>query len=309
MEFYKKSILIRPRDLNLKYIKSHVMVPSPLRISDRKYRIYFSSRNYKNQSLIFYFDLKIGKDVKILNISKKPVLNIGSLGSFDDNGVTPCSLVRKNKNVIYLYYIGWKPRSTTRYSLMPGLAISKDNGKNFKRYSRAPILNLTNREPYSILTGPYVLKIKKIWHMWYVSCEKWVSPDIPIYNIKYAHSKDGKSWIQKGKICLDTKPDERAVARPVVYYKNNKFHMIYSYEKRKGKLKQVPSYKIGYAISSNGLNWRRNDKFFNIQPSKKGWDSQMIAYGVLLETKKNTILMYNGNGYGKYAIGYAKLKE
>ena len=40
---------------------------------------------------------------------------------------------------------------------MSGLAISKDNGNNF-RFSKAPILKLTDKEPYSILTAPYVLK-------------------------------------------------------------------------------------------------------------------------------------------------------
>jgi predicted GH43/DUF377 family glycosyl hydrolase len=309
MKYVKKGILFTYKDLKLNYIKSHAMVPSPLKIEEGVYRIYFTSRNQKNQSLIFFFDLDINNGIKILRKSKKPVLKPGLLGSFDDNGVTPCSLVRVNKKTIYMYYIGWKPRSTTRYSLMPGLAISRDNGITFKRYSRAPILSLSDREPYSILTGPYVLNFNNKWHMWYVSCEKWVTPDIPIYNIKYAFSKDGKTWHQTGKICLNTKKNERAVARPVVYLNDNKFSMIYSYEYRKGKKKQTPSYKVGYATSKNGLSWKRFDDHFKIYPSKTGWDSQMVAYGVILYSKNNTIFLYNGNNYGEYAIGYAKLEK
>ena len=122
---------------------------------------FFCGRNIKNQSLIGYFDIDL-KYPKILNISKKPVLELGSLGAFDDNGVTASCPVRISKNKIYLYYIGWKPKSTTRYSLMTGLAISNNNGKTFKRFSKAPILKLTNREPYSILTAPFVLKEKII---------------------------------------------------------------------------------------------------------------------------------------------------
>jgi len=309
MKFIKKGVLMTPKDLKLNYIKSHVMVPSPLKISEHVYRIYFSSRNKQNQSLIFFFDLDIKKKIKILKISRKPVLKPGLLGAFDDNGVTACSLVRINKRTIYMYYIGWKPRSTTRYSLMPGLAISNDNGKTFKKFSKAPILSLTNREPYSILTGPYVLKHKNKWHMWYVSCEKWETPDIPIYNIKYASSKDGKKWKQTEKVCINTRKRERAVARPVVFHENNKFFMIYSYEPRKGKLKQVPSYRVGMAQSKDGFKWKRNDNYFKINTSKKGWDSKMVAYGVLLKSKNNTIFLYNGNDYGKNAIGYAKLEN
>ena len=77
------------------------------------------------------------------------------------------------KKLVYLYYIGWKPKSTTRYSLMTGLAISKNDGRSFKRYSRSPILKLTNKEPFAILTAPYVMRIKKNkWFMWYVSCNE-----------------------------------------------------------------------------------------------------------------------------------------
>jgi len=35
----------------------------------------------------------------------------------------------------------------------------------------------------------------------------------------------------------------------------------------------------------------------------------MVAYGVTLSSKKNTIFLYNGNNYGEYAIGYAKLES
>jgi len=54
MKFIKKGVLMTPKDLKLNYIKSHVMVPSPLKISEHVYRIYFSSRNKQNQSLIFF---------------------------------------------------------------------------------------------------------------------------------------------------------------------------------------------------------------------------------------------------------------
>ena len=137
MNYVKKGILFTYKDLKLNYIKSHAMVPSPLKMKEGVYRIYFTSRNKKNQSLIFYFDLDIRDEVKIIKISKKPIFKPGLLGSFDDNGVTPCSFVRLNSKTVYMYYIGWKPRSTTRYSLMSGLAISNDNGITFKRYSRS----------------------------------------------------------------------------------------------------------------------------------------------------------------------------
>ena len=86
---------------------------------------------------------------------------------------------------------------------MTGLAISKNNGLNFKRYSRSPILKLTNKEPFSILTAPYVMRIKKNkWLMWYVSCNEWVNENYPKYDIKLAVSKNGKNWLQDGKAAI-----------------------------------------------------------------------------------------------------------
>ena len=127
---------------------------------------------------------------------------ISGQGAFDDNGVTASCIV-DNEGEKFLYYIGWKPRSTTRFGLMTGLAISDDGGETFRRYSRAPILKLTDREPYWILTAPFVLKDESDWKMWYVSCEGWIHADLPTYNIKLATSNDGINWEQTGKVCLD----------------------------------------------------------------------------------------------------------
>ncbi len=233
-----------------------------------------------------------------MNKSKEPSLSPGELGCFDDNGVTPSCIIKNGKE-IFLYYVGWKPRSTTRYSLVAGLAISKNNGKTFIRYSRSPILNLTNREPFSVLTAPWVIKKNGIWKMWYVSGEVWIHPDLTRYNIKYAYSKNGKKWVQTGKICIKLKSNERAIARPCVFYENNFYHMIYSYETFKQK------YRLGYAKSKNGIDWIRKDKNFKFTVSKSGWDSEMVEYGSITKYDKKIYMFYNGNKYGKDGIGLA----
>ena len=224
----------------------------------------------------------------------------GELGAFDDNGVTASCLVKVGK-LTYLYYIGWKPKSTTRYSLMTGLAISKNNGKTFKRYSRSPILKLTDKEPFSILTAPYVMRIKKNkWFMWYVSCNEWVNKDYPKYDIKIALSNDGKNWQQKGLTSIRLKKKERAVARPSVLYEDGIYKMWFCYEKKVGR------YKIGYAESKNGIKWKRNDKKANVNLGKKDdWDDKMIAYPHVITHNKKKYMFYNGNNYGQDGVGLA----
>ena len=132
MKWIKQGLIASPKQFKLKWWNSYGMDPCTLKLSGNLYRVFFCGRNKKNISMIGYFDYDLKKH-KIKKISKEPVLKPGELGAFDDNGVTASCLI-KVKKLVYLYYIGWKPKSTTRYSLMTGLAISKNDGRSFKRY-------------------------------------------------------------------------------------------------------------------------------------------------------------------------------
>ena len=293
----KKGIIYKPQKVFF-WNQSHAMLPTPMRLKKNIFRIFFASRNKKNQSHISFIDYDLKKN-KIIYSHIKPCLKPGKLGAFDDNGVVPSSII-KYQNKIFLYYVGWKPQSTTRYSLISGLAISKNNGLSFKRYSQAPILNPNSKEPYLILTAPSVVKEKKNWKMWYVSCERWKNKNYPIYNIKYAFSKNGKHWIQTGKVCIKLKKNERAVARPTVIKIKKKYCMWYCKENNVGK------YIIGFATSKNGLDWLRKDDYAGIAKSRKGWDSKMITYPSVIFHKNKYYMLFNGNNYGEDGFGIAE---
>ena len=116
-------LIIKPKIKN--GAKTHCMLPTPYKLSENRYRIFFfGTRNGDNQSSITFADIVFGKKIKILNSPVSPSLSYGSLGNFDDNGVLPSSIIKKNRDIL-MYYIGWQPRVTTRYSLIAGLAISK----------------------------------------------------------------------------------------------------------------------------------------------------------------------------------------
>ena len=302
MKWKKLGQIITPEKVNREWMVTHAMDPTVDHIEGDLFRFYFCGRNTENQSLIGYVDIDINDPTKILRSPVEPTLGLGSLGAFDDNGVTASCIVN-HEGKKFLYYIGWKPRSTTRFGLMTGLAISEDGGENFYRYSKAPILNLTDREPYSILTAPYVLKDEKEWKMWYVSCEGWIHADLPTYNIKLATSQDGIKWEQDGIVCLDFKNEEEtALARPCVQKDNGIYRMWLSYK----TLSQA--YRIGYAESEDGINWERMDDIVGITTSVDGWDSEMIEYPYVFEHKGIKYMAYNGNGYGINGAGLAVLE-
>lgn len=276
---------------------THATVPFAENIGGDLYRIYFSGRDRLNRSLIGYVEVNINEPEKILYITEKPVLGLGALGCFDDNGVTP-SWVVNHDDKKYLYYIGWNKGSTVRMALIAGLAVSQDGGKSFTRVSRGPLLERTDAEPYSILTAPCVLIENGIWRMWYVSGVEWVDRDTPRYNIKYAESKDGIKWDRRGVVCIDFRwPEENALARPCVLKESDLYQMWYSY---KGE-----DYRIGYAESKDGITWERKDEEAGIDISDSGWDSEMIEYAFVFKHKGRRYMLYNGNDYGKEGIGYA----
>ena len=298
MKWVKHGLVIEPKH-NRCWMLAYAMLPVAEHLREDLFRVYFSGRDKHNRSLIGYADIDINAPSTILEIPEQPVLGLGELGCFDDNGVTP-SWIINHQNKKYLYYIGWNPRSTVRMKLFAGLAISHDDGKSFTRYSRVSILERTHREPF-LNTAPCVLKEDGLWRMWYVSGIEWVNPDLPRYNIKYAESRDGKAWKRDGHVCIDFKKGENALARPCVLREDGLYKMWYSY---KGE-----AYRIGYAESRDGLAWERKDEEAGIDISDKGWDSQMIEYAFVFNHKDRKYMLYNGNDYGKGGIGLAIMQE
>jgi hypothetical protein len=302
MNWTKKGLIIEPQK-GLWWMQSHAMLPTAEQIQDDIFKIYFSGRDTQNRSQIGFATVNV-KDgsIELLEISSDPVFTIGERGCFDDNGVTP-SCVIKNGDKLHLYYIGWNSGSTTiRLSLIAGLAISDDNGQTFRRNSRAPLLDRTDVEPFTIMTAPFVLKDDKCWRMWYVSCIGWIDKDNPKYNLKYAESEDGIVWKRDGVVCIDLDDKETALARPCVLKENGRFKMWFSYKD------PAIGYRIGYAESENGKDWKRLDEIAGINVSKNGWDSNMIEYSFVFDHDGYRYMLYNGNNYGAYGIGYAIIK-
>ena len=82
--------------------------------------------------------------------------------------------------------------------------------------------------------------------------------------------------------------------------------MWYSYRKTDDyRNNKDNSYRIGYAISNDGIIWERNDKMAGIDVSDSGWDSEMIEYPYVIKRNGKLLLFYNGNGFGQSGIGCA----
>jgi len=310
MTWIKKGLIFKPSGKN-EYFKSQASIPVVNQVDNNVMRIYFSSRDNSNRSLPTFIEVEADNPKNILYVHNEPILPLGKLGTFDDNGIMPSWIVNVN-NKKYLYYIGWNPQVTVSYRLSIGLAISEDGGLNFQKYSEGPICDRSIEEPF-FNTAPCVIKEDRIWKMWYVSCTSWKiisrRPE-PRYHIKYAESEDGIHWGKKGIVCIDFSYAEEAIGRPCVYLENNLYKMIYCYRSLKDyRTNSKRSYKFGYAESKDGLTWQKFHNKLGFEISKSGWDSEMVEYCYVLDYKNLKYLFYNGNKFGKTGFGYAILDK
>lgn len=250
MKWIKKGLIFKPEGQH-EWVMTHAMLPVADHISGDLYRILFSGRDKFNRSLTGYVEIDINNPQKILKLSHEPILALGSLGAFDDNGVSPTWMVN-HQGVKYLYYFGWNKGSLVRAAEVSGLAISRDGGNSYQRFSRAPVIDRTDAEPYQILVISCILVEHGVWRMWYDSADEWQTPELPRYNIKYAESTDGIQWVRKGIVSVDYKSsDESRVSRASVIKEDGLYKMWHCYAMNSGGIKWGTQSPLT-AISSNG---------------------------------------------------------
>ncbi len=296
---WRKCGLVVVPNPQLWWWQTHAMLPTPEMLSPSLCRIYFSGRNSKNQSHIGWVEIDLREPTKITRYCTEPVLGPGELGCFDDNGVTPSSVLH-HAGKVFLYYIGWTPGSTVRMNLFGGLALSHDSGKTFKRHSEAPVIERCKVNPY-LNTAPMVIREGNVWRMYYVAGTEWRHRDLPRYNIQYAESNDGVHWNRTGHVAIPFRnEEENALARPFVLREDGVYRMWFSH-----KSGEDGFYRMGYAESLDGVSWIRDDGYGGLDVSENGFDSEMIAYFCVVRFEEKRFLFYNGNGYGRDGIGLA----
>jgi hypothetical protein len=299
---WKKIGLIFSPSGETPWMKSHAAVPIAESLGDDLFKIYFSSRDEFNRSFTGYIVIDIVRPINIIELSTKPVLAPGGLGEFDDSGAMATWLTSYQKKK-FLYYIGWNLGVTVPFRNSIGLSISSESD-GFARYSNGPIVDRSVHEP-NFCASCCVFPGDDFWRMWYLSCTGWrMREGKPehYYHIKYAESSDGINWQRNGVVAIDYANDhEYAISRPSVIHDNGCWRMWYSF--------RGLTYRIGYAESEDGRQWKRLDNQVGIDISTTGWDSEMIEYPFVFDHKGQRYMLYNGNGYGKTGFGLAVLEQ
>lgn len=278
-------------------------------------RVYFSCRpkadeNGQYISYSAYVDLDKNNFSTILDIAQNPILSLGKLGTFDEFGTYPVSVL-KEENKFIAYYGGWTRCESVPFNVAIGYAVSEDNGKTFTREGDGPILSYSPDEPF-ILSGPKIRKFNDIYYLFYIAGRKWILADgrtEPVYKIRMASSKDGLIWEKYNHDLInDALGENEAQASPDVIYANGKYHMFFCYRQPSDfRHNKDRSYRIGYAYSKDLLAWTRDDSQAGLDVSPEGWDSKMVAYPHVFIVNNKTYMFYLGNEVGKYGFGLAEL--
>lgn len=303
-----------PQDIpGRSWLKNFAQAPCAL-VLDTVLRVYFSCRplpdaqgNYV--SYTGYVDFDRHDLSTIVAVSANPILPLGELGTFDEFGIYPVSVVRSGSDVL-AYYGGWTRCESIPFTVSIGLAISHDDGTTFQRQGKGPLITSNVNDPF-VVSGPKIRRFDDHWYLWYVAGTKWhvhAGRVEAVYKIRLATSEDGYRWHRSGANQIADKLEvDECQASPDVFKFRDRYHMFFCYKYGLDFRNSERGYRIGYAVSDDLVNWTRDDSKAGIDVSSEGWDSESVSYPHVFEVDGKIYMLYLGNEFGKHGFGLALL--
>ena len=301
MKWDKKGLIFHASEFD--WSSHSALQPTPLQMHDRL-RVFVGTRCEKGMSRIAFVDLDLNDPTLVLGVSEGPILDVGAIGCFDEAGVVPSAVLYKG-STIYLFYAGYQLGINYRFSVLGGLAVSDDNGQSFRRIMKNPIFERNDSEllfrvPHSVLLDD------NTWKIWYgagSTFEKQHNKTVPLYDIRYLETDKIENFSRAGSTVLKTENAEYRLGRPYIFSKNADEHFLfYGYSTH-----DIP-YQLGFAKSTDMINWQRCDHDIGLNDSPMEWEKQMRAYPAVIQINGRVMMLYNGNEYGREGFGLAELE-
>lgn len=302
MRWKKLGQIYQPAPLHEK-LQSHAANPLAVFLRDDIFRVFYSGRDAGNRSSVGYVDIDVVTQ-QVVYVHDKPAFVHGPENSFYSHGVSIGNCYDVS-DTTYMLFMGWQYPPGGHWRGDIGRLILSEDKETLTLDSDTPLIASDDIDPIS-LSYPWVMQRDNGYDMWYGSTVAWETGSAEMLHVlKAAHSGDGEIWDRDG----DTLPYEIGVAqafsRPtVVSDADGRLHMWYSYRSGTGE-----TYRIGYAQSDDGKEWRLLPTESGITVSDSGWDADMICYPFVFDHKDRRYMLYNGNGYGKTGFGLAVLND
>lgn len=297
------------------WMYEYAQAPS-VAIFDKTVRVFFSSRPVPDAhgqyiSRMGYIDLNKDNLFDIVAVCKEPILPLGGLGTFDEFGTYPVSVIQIN-NEIRAYYAGWTRCESVPFNAAIGVAVSNDHGASFQRLGEGPVIPYTPDEPF-VMGSPKIRKFGNTWYLWYSATREWIPNNgqpQPVYKIRMATSTDGINWNKHGKdLISDVLETNECQASADVFHYKGKYHMFFSYRYNLNFREPNRGYKIGYASSTDLIYWSRDDRKAGMEVSESGWDAESVSYPFIFELNNKVYMLHQGNEIGRFGFGLAELES
>jgi predicted GH43/DUF377 family glycosyl hydrolase len=296
------------------WIREFAQSPSALVLPDR-IRVFFCARPAPEadglyRSRLAYIDLDRGEPTRVIGVCDHPLLELGDLGTFDEFGTNPVSVIADGDR-LRVYYAGWTRCESVPFNGAIGVAFSNDCGESFHRIGPGPVLSYSPDEPF-LLGSPRIHRFGGQWLLGYVSGKVWLPGERPepVYKIRMAVSTDGISWRKLGRDLLpDRLGPHECQACPDVLHHEGRYHMFFSYRESHDYKTGAGGYRIGYASSDDLQRWIRQDERAGLRPSGEGWDSSMVNYPNVFMVDRRCFMLYQGNEMGRAGFGLARLRD
>lgn len=301
MRWRKLGLLYSPTPLHAKLL-SHAANPMAVAQGGERYRIYFSARDERKRSSVGHVDLDLGSG-RILAQSAEPDCEHGDPGSYCADGI---SIGNPYQTLLgrYVGFMGWQNPPDGHWRGDIG-RLRIDDGR-WRIADREPLLALDEIDPLSF-SYPWIMRTGDgVYRMWYGSTLSWDAGNGEMLHvIQHASSDDGEHWRKRGLAVPYRIGSAQAFSRPtVVEAPDGVLHMWFSYRGAPGR-----SYRIGYARSTDRVNWTLALDEAGIDVSAHGWDAQMIEYPFVFIHDGRWLMLYNGDGYGASGFGLAELER
>ena len=297
------------------WMSAYAQAPTAL-VLDDVVRIYFACRppmdaNGNYVSVSAYADFQRSDLTTLVRVCEHPLLSLGAAGTFDEFGAYFTSVIRKDADVL-AYYVGYTRCESVPFTIGVGAAISKDGGNSFARLGAGPILPCSLDEPF-FLTVPRIRKFEGRWYLYYSAGKRWLQtpkrPE-PVYHIRMATSSDGLNWVKAGRDLIEcTIGRDECQACPDVFEYGGMYHMFFCYRSSTNYYGKDGGYRLGYASSSNLIDWIRDDSKAGLSISETGWDSEMVSFPHIFKLDGDIYLLYLGNQIGRHGFGLAQLES
>tara|TARA_B100000519_G_C14256896_1_gene445478 strand:- start:3936 stop:4862 length:927 start_codon:yes stop_codon:yes gene_type:complete len=284
---------------------SHAYVPTAMSSGER-IRVFVAFLDEKQHGRLGYIDVSSEEPWVVIDHSKRPLIEDAVEGRFDQDGVTPLSIVSTSEG-IRLYYVGWKTDDDPdiRYRLFVGALKGDRCGNVFERISAKPVIGPRYRDEY-IRTGAFILPSQSGYHCWLATQKGMHSQNgkaTPIYDLEYMRSLDGLSWPETQETVFPHISGRIAgYGRSAIWLNRDQlFEGLFPVRNWDGSYTDIL-----YSTSEDGINWAplsRGGMAFRANMTCDGQKS--VSFPNIIHQDGRKLMFYNGNDFGREGLRLA----